>query len=206
AELLRPAAPELAAQLAGIRYSSSVTVALGYEAAKLSEAERRVLAEGFGFLVPRAEGRRMLACTFVHNKFPHRAPEGWRLLRVFLGGANVDDGEGASVLQLKDEEILRTAAEELRAILGLGAEAAFARVYRWPRAMAQYDVGHLERVAEIERLRGRLPALALAGNAYGGIGVPDCIRTGADAVTSVTQALFPGRSSAATVAANTGAS
>ena len=197
AELLRQAAPDLAAQLGGIRYSSSVTVALGYEAAKLSEVERRVLAEGFGFLVRRAERKRMLACTFVHNKFPHRAPEGWLLLRVFLGGANVEDGEGSSVLQLKDEEILRTVAEELRAILGLGTEAAFARVYRWPRAMAQYDVGHLERVAEIEQLRRRLPGLALAGNAYGGIGVPDCIRTGTEAVTSVTQALFPGRQQSA---------
>ncbi|HXZ28204.1 MAG TPA: protoporphyrinogen oxidase [Terriglobales bacterium] len=192
AELLRETSPELAALLACIRYSSSVTVALGYEAAKLSEKERRVLDEGFGFLVPRAEGKRMLACTFVHNKFPHRCPEGWRLLRVFLGGANVENPEGSNVLQLKDEEILGTVAEELRGILGLGAEAAFARVYRWPRAMAQYEVGHLERVAEIERLRRRLPGLALAGNAYGGIGVPDCIRTGMDAVTSVTQALFPG--------------
>ena len=185
AELLSEASPELAEQLGGIRYSSSVTVALGYEAAKLSEKERRVLGEGFGFLVPRAEGRRMLACTFVHNKFPHRVPEGWLLLRVFLGGANVETAEGSSVLQLKDEEILRTIGEELRAILGLAAEAAFARVYRWPQAMAQYDVGHLERVAEIERLRCRLPGLALAGNAYGGIGVPDCIRTGMDAATSV---------------------
>jgi oxygen-dependent protoporphyrinogen oxidase len=193
AELLREASPQLAGQLAGIRYSSSVTVALGYEAAKLSETERRVLAEGFGFLVPRAEGRRMLACTFVHNKFPHRVPEGWLLLRVFLGGANVENPEGSSVLELKDEEILKAVGEELRAILGLGAAAGFSRVYRWPRAMAQYDVGHLERVAEIERLRGSLPGLALAGNAYSGIGVPDCIRTGMEAATSIAQVLFPGR-------------
>lgn len=199
ADLLRAVSPDLAAQLAGIRYSSSVTVALGYEAAKLSENERRVLGEGFGFLVPRNEGRRMLACTFVHNKFPHRCPEGWLLLRVFLGGANAEGAEG-SVLELQDQQILKTVGEELRAILGLGAEAAFARVYRWPRAMAQYDVGHLERVAEIERLRRALPALALAGNAYGGIGVPDCIRTGRDAAGSVTQAFFPGHSSAAAAA------
>ena len=193
ADLLREASPDLAGQLSGIRYSSSVTVAMGYEAAKLSEKERRVLGEGFGFLVPRAEGKRMLACTFVHNKFPHRCPQGWLLLRVFLGGANAENPQGGSVLDLKDEEILGAVNEELRAILGLGSEAAFARVYRWPRAMAQYDVGHLERVAEIERLRRGLPGLALAGNAYGGIGVPDCIRTGMDAAASIAQVLFLGR-------------
>jgi oxygen-dependent protoporphyrinogen oxidase len=78
---------------------------------------------------------------------------------------------------------------ELRAFLGLYAEPRMARVYRWPASMAQYEVGHLDRLAEIERLRAELPGLALIGSAYRGIGVPDCIRSGRDAATEITQSL-----------------
>jgi len=175
AELISAVDAGLAGDLAAIPYSSSVTVSLGY-----SQEALRVLPPGFGFLVPRSEGRRLLACTFVHNKFPHRAPEDRLLLRVFLGGSS-----DAEVLQIPDEEILRTVRVELRQILGLTAEPAFTRIYRWERSMAQYEVGHLERVAEIERLRAALPGLALAGNAYRGIGVPDCIKSGMDAAGEV---------------------
>lgn len=159
----------LAELLQQIPYSSSVTVALGYDSAVS-------LPEGFGFLVPRSEGRHMLACTFVHNKFPHRAPQGWRLLRVFLGGSSDPHAH-----ELDDSDITTLVRQELREILGLEAEACFVRIYRWPRAMAQYEVGHLERVTEITRLRAELPGLFLAGNAYGGIGVPDCVREGREA-------------------------
>ncbi len=177
--LLRSVEPRLASLLGEIAYSSSVTVALGY-AAPGFDGRGAKPEDGFGFLVPRSEGKRLLACTFVHNKFPHRAPEDRVLLRVFLGGST-----DPNVLQLGDEEILRTVRDELRQILGLTAEPLFSRIYRWERSMAQYEVGHLERVAEIERLRAGLPGLALAGNAYRGIGVPDCIRSGMDAATNV---------------------
>jgi oxygen-dependent protoporphyrinogen oxidase len=173
--LLRSVEPCLASLLCEINYSSSVTVALGYAAAGFDGRGAR-REDGFGFLVPRSEGKRLLACTFVHNKFPHRTPEDRLLLRVFLGGSH--DPE---VLQIPDEEILRTVRVELRQILGLTAEPIFSRVYRWERSMAQYEVGHLERMAEIERLCAGLPGLALAGNAYRGIGVPDCIKSGLDA-------------------------
>jgi len=173
--LLRSVEPRLASLLGDISYSSSVTVALGYAAAGY-DGRGAKREDGFGFLVPRSEGKRLLACTFVHNKFPHRAPEGQLLLRVFLGGSN-----DAAVLEIPDEEILRIVRVELRQILGLTAEPAFSRIYRWERSMAQYEVGHLERVAEIERLRAVVPGLALAGNAYRGIGVPDCIKSGMDA-------------------------
>ena len=173
--LLRSVEPRLAGLLSEINYSSSVTVALGY-ATPGFDGRGAKREDGFGFLVPRSEGKRLLACTFVHNKFPHRTPEDRLLLRVFLGGSH-----DAAVLQIPDEEILRIVRVELRQILGLTAEPAFSRIYRWERSMAQYEVGHLERVAEIERLRVGVPGLALAGNAYHGIGVPDCIKSGMDA-------------------------
>ncbi len=173
--LLRESHPRLAATLDQIPYSSSITVALGYEAAQFAREP-----EGFGFLVPWSEKRRLRACTYVHNKFPHRAPPERRLLRVFLGGTR--DKE---VLSLSDAEILSTVVRELQQIIGLEAEPRFSRVYRWSRAMAQYAVGHLDRVAAIDRLRRELPGLSLAGNAYKGIGVPDCVRTGMDAAGEV---------------------
>jgi oxygen-dependent protoporphyrinogen oxidase len=173
--LLRESNSRLAAMLDQIPYSSSVTVALGYDAAQFARDP-----EGFGFLVPWSEKKRMRACTYVHNKFPHRAPPDKRLLRVFLGGTR-----DKQVLSLSDSEILATVTRELKEIIGLDAAPRFTRIYRWDRAMAQYSVGHLDRVAEIERLRRELPGLSLAGNAYKGIGVPDCVRTGMDSASEI---------------------
>ncbi|MGH9581010.1 MAG: protoporphyrinogen oxidase, partial [Terriglobales bacterium] len=172
AELLEESAAALPAKLREILYSSSITVTLGYDAAAAHRSGFR-LPPGFGCLVPRSEGRRMLACTFVHQKFPHRAPPGRWLLRAFLGGS-ADE----SALQLDDQEIQNLVCRELKDLLGLGPAPDFVRIFRWPRSMAQYEVGHLKRVAEIERLRALLPGLYLAGNAYGGVGVPDCVRSG----------------------------
>jgi oxygen-dependent protoporphyrinogen oxidase len=161
----------LARNLLDITYSSSVTVTLGYYMDQL-----KGLPPGFGFLVPRSEGTRMLACTFVHNKFPHRAPEGRGILRCFLGGARDE-----AVLALTDDEMLETVHRELQDIVKLNARPIFARVYRWRGAMAQYESGHIPRVERIEKRVKEIPGLALAGNAYHGIGVPDCIRSGMEA-------------------------
>jgi len=171
AELLGMASAELASELRGIQYTSSVTVNLGYD-----RSVRASLPQGFGFLVPRSEGKRMLAATFVHNKFPHRAPEDCALLRCFIGGARNEQ-----VLQAPDEEVVRIVREELRQIIKLTADPLFTRVCRWKGAMAQYGVGHLERLQRIESLLQQFPGLALAGNGYRGIGVPDCIRSGSEA-------------------------
>lgn len=171
--------PELARLLESVVYSSSVTVVLGYDA----DAVRDVDLSGFGFLVPRSQGKRLLACTFVHHKFPHRAPPNRALLRCFIGGENAE-----AVMPLPSSELVATVRDELRQILGLSAEPRFTRVYRWRRAMAQYEVGHLKRMEEVRKLRRELPGLALAGNAYQGIGVPDCIRTGAEAIAELTAA------------------
>jgi oxygen-dependent protoporphyrinogen oxidase len=175
AVVLETADAELARELAGINYSSSVTVTLGYD-----EKVRRSLPPGFGYLVPRSEGYRMLAATFVHNKFPHRAPENRALIRGFLGGARDEQ-----ILEASEEEILRIVRAELQKIIGLTAEPLFARVYKWRSAMAQYSVGHLERLQRIEALRQKLPGVALAGNGYSGIGVPDCVRSGTDAASKI---------------------
>jgi protoporphyrinogen/coproporphyrinogen III oxidase len=171
AAILQNTCPELATELAAVQYSSSITVGLGYD-----REVRESLPAGFGFLVPRSEGKRLLAATFVHNKFPHRAPDDRALLRCFFAGSNAEN-----VWQLSDDQIVSIVREELQQILGLQAEPLFARVYKWKAAMAQYGVGHLERLERVERLCQRLPGLALAGNGYRGIGVPDCVRSGRDA-------------------------
>ncbi len=175
AKLLSICGPELSAELAGIGYSSSITVGLGYD-----REVRQSLPPGFGFLVPRSEGKRLLAATFVHNKFPHRAPEDRALLRCFFAGSNAE-----KIWELSDDAIIAVVRNELQQILGLRAAPLFARVYKWKSAMAQYGVGHLERLDRIERLRQHLPKLALAGNGYRGIGVPDCVRSGTDAAKQV---------------------
>lgn len=176
AELLRSAAPELCAQLAGVNYSSSVTVNFAFSAAKMGK-----LPGGFGFLVPRNEGRRMLACTFVHNKFPHRSPAGRLLFRCFFAAQGSDE----ELLGSSDDQMTSVARKELGEIIGITAPPDEVRIARWRRAMAQYAPGHLERVAEIERLRKSLPGLALAGNFLRGIGVPDCVKTGAEAAAEM---------------------
>ncbi len=173
--LLQTTDEALSRELGEIRYSSSVTVTLGYD-----QTVRRSLPPGFGFLVPRSAGRRMLAATFVHNKFPHRAPENRAIVRCFLGGSRDEH-----ILQSNDDDILQIVRDELKQVLCLDSDPIFARLYKWKGAMAQYTVGHLERVQRIESLRRKLPGLALAGNGYAGIGVPDCVRSGTEAATKV---------------------
>jgi protoporphyrinogen/coproporphyrinogen III oxidase len=175
ASVLQGANDKLSAELRSIQYSSSVTVTLGYD-----DKVRRALPPGFGFLIPRSAGRRMLAATFVHNKFPHRAPADRAIIRCFLGGARDEQ-----ILESSEEEILQIVRDELEQIISLRSEPLFARVYKWRSAMAQYSVGHLERLQRIETLRQNLPGLALAGNGYNGIGVPDCVRSGTEAASKI---------------------
>ncbi len=175
ANVLRIVSPALSSELTAIPYTSSITVGLGYD-----RAVRQSLPRGFGFLVPRSEGKLLLAATFVHNKFPHRAPDDRALLRCFFAGLNAE-----RIWSLSDDEIVGIVRNELQQIVGLHAAPLFARIYRWKSAMAQYAVGHLDRLQRIDKLRQKLPGLALAGNAYRGIGVPDCIRSGQEAAKQV---------------------
>jgi protoporphyrinogen/coproporphyrinogen III oxidase len=188
AELLRDYVPQVSSELDQVRYSSSVIVTLAYD-----EKTRASLLPGFGFLVPRTEDKRIIACTFVHNKFPNRAPDDRALIRCFLGGTR-DEG----VLQSPDTEIIAAVRRELEEILGITAEPTFVKIYKWPKAMAQYSVGHKTRVERIRKIISSSPGLALAGNAYSGIGVPDCVRSGSEAATKVLVdlALTPSRAQA----------
>jgi oxygen-dependent protoporphyrinogen oxidase len=166
---------ELARLLSGIPYSSSLTLSLVYR-----ESEFDGRRAGFGFLVPKRERQRLAACTFVGAKFPYRTPEDKIVLRCFFGGV----GDEAALLE-SDEALLAIAREELRRILGLTAAPVFHAIARWPRSMAQYVVGHGPRVREIKERAAAIPGLYLAGNAYEGIGIPDCIRTGRDAAKRI---------------------
>jgi oxygen-dependent protoporphyrinogen oxidase len=168
AHLLRELDADMARSLLDIHYSSSVIVALGYDAARV-----KPLPAGFGFLVPQKEGGRVRACSFVGHKFAGRVPPNRVLLRCFLGGM-----QDEAVLQSGDKELTATVRAELEGILGITAEPLFASAYRWPKAMAQYTVGHQQRLADIHARLSRHRGLFLAGNAYEGIGIPDCIRSG----------------------------
>lgn len=176
--LLRRLDAPLAGLLEGIGYSSSVTLALGYR-----RADCGPVPPGFGFLVPARERRSLVACTFVGAKFPYRVPDTHVVLRCFLGGAG-----GEAVLEQSDEELIRQVRAELQGLLGWDAEPRFVRLSRWRRAMAQYELGHARRVAEIRARLAMHPGLELAGNAYDGIGVPDCIRTGRAAARALLSA------------------
>jgi oxygen-dependent protoporphyrinogen oxidase len=179
--LLTGAAPELSALLTSIPYSSSMTVALGYRRSDLKHP-----LNGFGFLVPKRDRERLIACTWVGVKFPYRVPDDYALLRCFLGGAGDE-----AILSESDESVLSIVRGELRRIMGVSARPAFFRISRWPRSMAQYTVGHAKRVREIQDRLKALPNLYLAGNAYSGIGIPDCVRSGklaAEAIVSTLRA------------------
>ena len=154
--------------LAAIDYSSSLTLSLVYRAADFDG--RRA---GFGFLIPKIERERLAACTFVGTKFSHRVPDDRIVLRCFLGG--IGDPE---ILKEGDETVVQITREELRRTLGLTAAPVSHVIARWPRSMAQYNLGHIQRVAEIRQRVKEIAGLHLAGNAYEGIGIPDCIQTG----------------------------
>jgi protoporphyrinogen/coproporphyrinogen III oxidase len=175
-KLLAPVNAAIGADLAGIPYSSSITINLIYKESRMGP-----LPEGFGFLVPAVEGRSMLACTFVHRKFLGRTPPGKAVFRAFLGGMNNE-----SLLDEPDDALVAVVRREMSEILGTktfsaAAEPEHAQVSRWRRAMAQYAVGHKEKMQRVRDGVAALPGLRLVGNAYDGIGVPDCIRLGRQA-------------------------
>ncbi len=175
-ELLVNVDRALSEELAAIPYSSSITVNLIFDEQKVGR-----LPDGFGFLVPASEGRSMLACTFVHRKFLGRTSPGKAVLRAFLGGVKNEE-----LLAQTDDTLVATVRRELSEILGASVmgrnvEPEHARVSRWRRAMAQYAVGHQERMQRVRARVEMLPGLRLAGNAYDGIGIPDCIRLGRQA-------------------------
>jgi oxygen-dependent protoporphyrinogen oxidase len=167
-DLLENLDPPLAAELRAIPYTPTATISLAYRQEDLARP-----LDGYGYVIPRREGRRALACTWTSTKFPHRAPEGFALLRVFAGRAGEE-----SRIPWDEAGLLELAREELRATLGITAEPLLQRVFLWDKAMPQYNLGHPERLQRIDAALARQPGLALAGNGYRGIGLPDCIHSG----------------------------
>ena len=177
ADLVQQIDPLLASRMREIRYVSTATVSLGFKRSEIAHPLR-----GAGFIVPRSEGRKITACSWSSEKFAHRAPDDSVLLRVFIGG------DLAEHLAEQDETaLIAMAREELKTILGITATPVLAKAYRWHKANPQYDLGHALRVTEIERMLIHLPGLHLAGAAYRGSGIPDCIQSGMRAAQSITE-------------------
>ncbi|MEQ1948184.1 MAG: protoporphyrinogen oxidase [Bryobacteraceae bacterium] len=174
-KLVRSMDAELGDSLGSIDYSSSVTLSLIYRASDFNG-----MRAGFGFLVPKKERDRLAACTFVGTKFSHRVPDDCIALRCFFGGTGDE-----AVLKESDENLVAMAREELKKMLGLTTAPIDSVIARWPRSMAQYTVGHGKRIKDIRARAAAIPGLYLAGNAYEGIGIPDCIRTGRAAAKAV---------------------
>jgi protoporphyrinogen/coproporphyrinogen III oxidase len=167
--------PELASVHSEIPYASSAIVTLAIR----GERDLR----GYGYVVPRAEGSDVLACTWSSSKWEHRAPPGFALIRVYLGRFG-----GRDVTADADDALVAAAREELR-LAGLDGEPERTWVHRWPRGMPQYVLGHPERLERIEKALARHPGLALAGAAYRGVGIPDCIHSGEEAARSLARSL-----------------
>lgn len=181
ARLLTDLDPELAAGLDDIPYASSATVTVACDRADVAHP-----LNGMGFVVPAVERRNLIACTFSSVKFAGRAPEGKVLLRAFVGGALHQEQAHWPDAMLQDAVL-----QDLRQLLGLTGKPALCHVGRYPGAMPQYHVGHLARIERLEATARRWPGLALAGNAYHGVGVPDCIRSGDEAARGLLRCLFP---------------
>jgi oxygen-dependent protoporphyrinogen oxidase len=177
--LLSQTSAELAGELQQISYAGSAIVVLGYRREQITRGW-----DGFGFVVPGIERHEILAGSYSSAKFDGRAPADRVLIRVFLGGAERPDQ-----LELNDATLIQKAMADLGKLLGIEGAPELTRVVRWPRSMPQYHVGHVELVRRIETLAARWPTLALAGNAYHGVGVPSCIHSGEHAAQRVLAAL-----------------
>jgi oxygen-dependent protoporphyrinogen oxidase len=185
--LLMTTSTALATDLAHIEYAGAALAVLGVRREQIAHP-----LNGFGFVVPAVENRRILAGSFSSIKFAGRAPEGGVLIRVFIGGALQP-----KLLEHDDDELKRIVLEELSELIGLRGEPQWCDISRWDRAMPQNHVGHLQIVHAIEERAAALPNFALAGNAYRGVGIPFCIRSGEQAAERVLESLKQMRASAA---------
>lgn len=173
AQLLRHVDQDVAEELCDIRYVSTGTISLGWKREDIKHP-----LKGFGLVIPRSEKRQINAVTWTSSKFKHRAPDDHVLLRVFFGGSR-----NPSAMEWDDEKLLEVVRNELHDMMGIEQPPLFHRIYRWERANPQYDVGHLDRLDEIE---SKLPdGIYLAGSAYRGIGVPDCVKQAQDTVERI---------------------
>ena len=173
--ILAPVAAGAANELKQIDYASTATVNLAFRRADFPREP-----DSFGFVVPAVERRKIMACTFSSLKYPGRAPEDCVLLRAFVGGALQPE-----LFDAEDTEMEMNVRTELASLLGVIAQPLFSRIRRYPRSMPQYHVGHQARVARIENALKNFSTIALAGSAYHGVGISDCVRTGEEAAEKI---------------------
>jgi oxygen-dependent protoporphyrinogen oxidase len=179
AELLAQVSGELSLRLGAVPYTSTTTVNLAYRREQIPHP-----LDAFGFIVPAIEKRSITACTFSSVKYPGRAPDGFALLRAFVGGTL-----HSSQRDLNDDATEATVRGELSDLLGIETRPLLCHIHRYPRSMPQYRVGHLDLVERIEACLRDLPNLALAGSAYRGVGIPDCIHSGEEAAEKIVNQL-----------------
>lgn len=175
APLLQRLDPQLAESLTTIRYSSAATVNLAFRREQIPHP-----LNGFGFVVPHVENRKLIACSFSSVKYAGRAPEGYALLRAFVGGSLQ-----AELFNLDDSEMEQAVRHELATFLGIQTAPLLVHIARYPHSMPQYRVGHLRLVETIDQQVAHYPGLALAGSAYRGVGIADCVRGGEAAAEAV---------------------
>ncbi len=166
-ELLKQDCPALSEKLSELLYESVAVINMAYRTQELVVMPKK----GFGFVAPRTEKRAVLACTFVDQKFENRAPKGGKLFRAFIGGAF-----GREFLEKNNQELVELAQKDMRELLGIKTNPFFSHVQRYPSAMVQYAVGHLDWLAEVRAQVEKNPGLHLTGSSFGGVGIPDCIR------------------------------
>ena len=185
AELLRPLTPIAGGLLEMIPYASTATVAMAFPAQAVAG-----VVEGFGFIVPRAEARDLIAATWTSLKWPHRAPADQVLIRCYVGGVGRE-----AILQLNDDQLIAKIRADLAALCGIKAVPTYVEVNRWWKAMPQYTIGHLDQLTQLDAALSRYGGLVLTGAGYRGVGIPDCIRDGAVAAEKVVRHLSNGRES-----------
>jgi len=186
AELTRAFDAELAGHLASIEHSGTAILSAAYERSQIAHP-----MDGMGAVVPAAEKSPILAISFSSQKYLHRAPEGKALLRVFVGGARAPE-----MAEMEDARLREIVLEELGRLLGIRGEPLFCTIAHWPRTMPQYHVGHKDLIAKIDARAAAWPGLELAGNAYRGVGIPDCIHGGQQAADRLLRNLVDGREKA----------
>ncbi|MDR0392439.1 MAG: protoporphyrinogen oxidase, partial [Planctomycetaceae bacterium] len=175
AKLLRDILPDVASRLSEIEHEGTAIVTFAFNNEQIKQP-----LKGMGFVVPKIEKSVILAGSFSSLKYPHRTPEGKQLIRIFAGGAR-----NPTAAEMPDEELVPLLFNELKRIVKITGEPLFNVVAHWARTMPQYYVGHRELIQTIEQTTSQQPLLALAGNAFHGIGIPNCIRSGFDAAEKI---------------------
>ncbi|MCH8014235.1 MAG: protoporphyrinogen oxidase, partial [Candidatus Dadabacteria bacterium] len=180
ASLIQNFDPSLGSDLLSIEYASSAVIILAYKREDISHD-----LNGFGFVVPDIENSNLIACSFSSIKFEGRAPQGYVLLRAFVGGA-LNPG----ICDLEDTILIQEAEKEVSQILGISSAPEFTILKRYPQSMPQYHVGHLQIVEKIKEKLNHHQCLEIAGNAYSGVGIPDCVHSGEQAAEGILKELF----------------